>query len=204
MRLIPKDEGFFELFDALADRMTQSAAVLEELFAHPERLEEHAQRIKALEHEADGIMLQVVTRLDQSFVTPLDREDIHALATRLDNVVDLMDGTARRAKMFHIKTGREPAIQLTDILVRATTTIKEAVQKLRQPKEVARLGRVMKALEEEGDAVYSDAVGALFSGDTSNPIEIITWKELYDNIEHAIDECEDVLNVLGSISIKNS
>jgi uncharacterized protein Yka (UPF0111/DUF47 family) len=115
-----------------------------------------------------------------------------------------MDGTARRAQMFHLADRREPAKQLTAVLVRAAELIREAVHKVRDPHEVARISREIKKLEEEGDALYSSAVGALFEGTPQNALEVIKWKELYDNIEHAIDESEDVLNVLESISIKNS
>ena len=203
VRLIPKDEGFFDLFDALAERLTRSASVLNELFTEPTRLEFFAGQIKELEHQADEITHEIMMRLDRSFVTPLDREDIHKLATQLDNVVDLMDGTARRAQMFHLSDRREPAKALTGILIKATELIKEAVHKVRQPQDVARIGREIKKCEEDGDAVYSDAVGALFRG-APDALEVIKWKELYDNIEHALDECEDVLNVLESVSIKNS
>ena len=203
MRLIPKDEGFFDLFDALAERLTRSAGVLNELFTEPTRLDFFAGQIKELEHQADEITHEIMLRLDRSFVTPLDREDIHELATTLDNVVDLMDGTARRAQMFHLADRREPAKQLTAVLMRATELIRQAVHKIRDAHEVARIGREIKKLEEEGDALFSSAVGALFEG-SPNALEVIKWKELYDNIEHAIDECEDVLNVLESVSIKNS
>jgi predicted phosphate transport protein (TIGR00153 family) len=203
LRLIPKDEGFFDLFDGLAQRMTSSAALLHNLFSEPTRLAEYAAKIKDLEHEADEITHEIMLRLDRSFVTPLDREDIHALATNLDNVVDLMDGTARRATMFHITDRRDPAKALSAILVKATESIKEAVSKVKQPKEVARLAREIKKLEQQGDDVYSKAVGALFEG-KPDALEVIKWKELYDVLEHALDECEDVLNVLESVSIKNS
>ena len=202
MRLIPRDEGFFVLFESLATRMTRSATLLNLLFTEPTRLEQYAGQIKELEHQADETTHEIMMRIDRSFVTPLDREDIHLLATRLDNVVDLMDGTARRAQMFHLKDRREPAKELTQVLVRATEMIASAVKSLKDPHEVQRIGRTIKLLEEEGDAIYSAAVGALFEG-TPNALDVIKWKELYDNIEHAIDECEDVLNVLESVSIKN-
>ena len=202
MRLIPRDEGFFVLFESLATRMTRSASLLNALFTEPTRLEQFAGQIKELEHQADETTHEIMMRIDRSFVTPLDREDIHLLATRLDNVVDLMDGTARRAQMFHLSDRREPAKELTQVLMRATEMIASAVKSLKDPHEVQRIGRAMKLLEEEGDAIYSSAVGALFDG-TPNALDVIKWKELYDNIEHAIDECEDVLNVLESVAIKN-
>ena len=204
MRLIPKDEGFFDLFDALAERVTLSAALLHELFTDPTRLDHFAGQIKELEHQADEVTHEVVVRLDRSFVTPLDREDIYALATTLDNVVDLVDGTARRAQMFHIGDSREPAIQLTAVLVRASELIRQAVNNVRDPQLVARISREIKKLEQEGDVLYFSAVGALFADTPQDALEVVKWKELYDNIEYAIDESEDVLNVLASISIKNS
>ena len=203
MRLIPKDEGFFEMFDALASIMVRSAKVLDELFNEPNRLDVFAAQIKTLEHEGDVITHEIMSRLDKSFVTPLDREDIHRLANKLDNVVDLVDGTARRAQMFHLRDRREHAKELTQVLVKATESIAVAASSLKDPHEVARIGREVKILEETGDALYSKAVGALFEG-TPDAIEVIMWKELYENIEDAIDECEDVLNVLESVSLKNS
>ena len=202
MRLIPRDEGFFELFDGLATRMTRSAALLNALFTEPTRLDQYAGQIKELEHQADEITHQIMTRIDRSFVTPLDREDIHLLATRLDNVVDLMDGTARRAQMFHLADRREPAKDLTRVLLQATEAIAQAVTSIKDSQAVALIGRDVKKLEEEADAIYSAAVGALFEG-KPDPLEVIKWKELYDNIEHAVDEADDVLNVLESISLKN-
>jgi uncharacterized protein Yka (UPF0111/DUF47 family) len=203
VRLIPRDERFFDMFAELAKRITASSTLLHELFSNPDRLIEFEARIKDVEHEADDLVHEVNKRIDTSFVTPLDREDIHLLATRLDNVVDLIDGTARRARMFRITETREPALQLTDVLVRAARCIEEAVRDIKKPQAVAEYGRKIKRLEEEGDAIYHQAVGDLFDG-TPDPLQIIKWKELYDKLEEAMDECEDVSNVLESISLKNS
>jgi len=203
VRLIPKDEGFFEMFDGLAVRMTRSATLLNQLFTDPGQLDRYVAQIKEIEHEADEITHEIMNRIDRSFVTPLDREDIHVLATRLDNVVDLMDGTARRAKMFHIHDRKEPAKELTRVLVAATEQIALGVASLKDARQVQLIGREVKRLEEEADAIYSEAVGALFEG-TPDALDVIKWKELYDNIEHAIDEAEDVINVLESVSLKNS
>lgn len=203
MRLIPKDEGFFELFDALGARIAKSAAVLEQLFSEPDRMDYYATQIKLIEREADDITHEVMNRIDRSFVTPLDREDIHKLATSLDTVVDLIDGTARRALMFNVTDRREPAKALSALIKRSADGIAEAVKHVRDSKAVAIAAREIKVIEEEGDAVYSDAVGALFRQPGVDPLEVLKWKELYDNLEHALDECEDVMNVLESISLKN-
>lgn len=203
MRFLPKDEGFFGLFDQLSARLTSSAALLRQLFDHPERLDELVAQIKAEEHAADTITYEVLQRIDRSFVTPLDREDIHLLVNRLDNVVDLMDGTARRATMFHINERRQPAIDLVDVIVESCAALAEGVKEIRNPKAVHKAARQVKLLEEKADALYSKAVSNLFAG-TPDALVVIKWKEIYDNLEHAVDECENVANVLESISLKNS
>ncbi|HET7457380.1 MAG TPA: DUF47 family protein [Gemmatimonadaceae bacterium] len=203
MRLIPRDEQFFDLFSQIAQRITASAELLAKLFAEPASLDKYVTAIKELEHEADDLTHQVNLRLDKSFITPLDREDIHALASRLDNVVDLIDGTARRAQMFRIKECREPAGRLADVLVRSAKEIGVAVAGMKQQKVVAASAQKIKALEEEGDAEYHAAVGDLFDGRT-DAIEVMKWKDLYDTLETALDECEDVANTLESIALKNS
>jgi uncharacterized protein Yka (UPF0111/DUF47 family) len=203
VRLIPKDEGFFELFDALGVRIAKSAAVLDQLFSEPNRMDFYATQIKLIEREADDITHEVMNRIDRSFVTPLDREDIHKLATSLDTVVDLIDGTARRALMFNVTDRKEPAKALSALILRSAERIAESVKQVRDSKAVAVAARDIKVIEEEGDAVYSDAVGALFRQPGVDALEVLKWKELYDNLEHALDECEDVMNVLESISLKN-
>ena len=203
MRLIPRDEHFFDMFSQLAQRITTSAKLLHELFTDPSRIAHFEAAIKDVEHEADDLAYQVNARIDTSFITPIDREDIHRLATRLDNVVDLIDGTARRAVMFHISETRPSALRLTAVLVRAATLIEKSVNEVKKPKNVAENGREMKRLEEEGDALYQEAVGALFAG-SPDPLDVIKWKELFDKLEEAIDECDDVSNVLESIALKNS
>jgi uncharacterized protein len=203
VRLIPRDERFFDLFSEIAARLTTSARLLNQLFAEPQKVDQYVAAIKAVEHEADVITHQVNAKLDTSFVTPLDREDIHALATRLDNVVDLIDGTARRAAMYHIKEVREPAARLSAVLVRATDCIAEAVTGMKKGKVVAQKAREIKLLEEEGDGIYHEAVGALFRNG-AEALEVMKWKDLYDTLEDALDECEDVANTLESISLKNA
>ncbi|MBK7908134.1 MAG: DUF47 family protein [Gemmatimonadetes bacterium] len=203
MRFLPKDEGFFGLFDQLSARLKSSSSLLKELFSEPNRLMELTKKIKDEEHAADALTYEIMQRIDRSFVTPLDREDIHLLANRLDNVVDLMDGTARRAKMYHIDQRRDAAIALTSVLVECSDVIAAGVKDIRKPAEVHKAARKVKELEEKADAIYSDAIETLFAG-RPDALDVIKWKEILDNLEHAVDECEDVANVLESISLKNS
>jgi hypothetical protein len=190
------------MFADLSRRVSASARLLERLFAEPHNFQKHVVAIKDLEHEADVITHSVIERIHKVFVTPIDREDIHLLVQELDDVIDLIDSCARRADMFKIREARDGGLRLAEVLVRATEAIEWAVTSMKQPKIVEARSREIKRLEEEGDALYNAAVGELFAG-TPDPLEVIKWKELYDTMERALDQCEDVANVLESISIKH-
>jgi len=202
LKLIPRDDQFYDLFAQVASKLSGSAALLHELFKDPKKLDQNVAQIKTLEHEADNLTHDTIDRINRSFVTPFDREDIHALAGHLDEVVDLIDGCARRVSIFHIKESRHHAVVLSDVLMRATRSIEETVRRMKDPKVVTAANRQLKMLEEEGDAVYHEAVEKLFST-PADPIDVMKWKELFDKIEDAIDQCEDVGNTLQSIALKN-
>jgi uncharacterized protein len=201
-RLLPRNEEFFDLFNELAGHLVETSRMVADLFADPDRVVEHVRRIKDVEHRADLLTANVNQRIDKSFITPIDREDIHTLASRLDDVVDLLDGTARRFQMLHVGHVLAPAAQLADVLVRAASEIQHAVKAIRKPTLVNQHVIAIKQLEEEGDAIYNDAVGALFAG-SPDPLQVIKWKELYDTLERTIDSCMGVAQVLQSISLKN-
>ena len=202
MRLFPRDEQFFPMFNEIAQRLTGCADLTAQLFADPNRVDELATQIKTLEHEADQLTHEVIVRIDRSLVTPLDKEDIHLLASRLDNVIDLLDGTARRVQMFHITQMRPEAARLGTVLGHAAREIQAAVAEIKKPRNLQQRTRELKRLEEEGDSIYHEAVGALFAG-TPDPLEVIKWKEIFDKLEDAIDACHQVGNVLESIALKN-
>jgi predicted phosphate transport protein (TIGR00153 family) len=201
-RLIPHDKQFYDLFNELAGHLTSAAHMLDKLFAEPQQVSEHVREIKEVEHKADLLTVAINQRIDKTFVTPIDREDIHTLASRLDDVIDLLDGTSRRFQMLHISTVRPPARRLTNVLVRAADEITRAVADMRKPAVVNQHVGEIKKLEEEGDAIYHEAVGALFEG-TPDAIEVLKWKEMYDTLERATDSCMGVAQVLQSISLKN-
>jgi predicted phosphate transport protein (TIGR00153 family) len=202
-RFLPRDEQFFDLFNQLAGHLKTSAELLDQLFAEPHRTTDLVRQIKDVEHQADVLTHTINVRIDKSFITPIDREDIHLLASRLDDVIDRLDGTARRVVMLHINEVREPAKQMAHVLLRAAHHITLAVNAIKRPSEVSIQASEIKKLEEEGDALYHDAVGALFAG-TPDPLEVIRWKEVYETLEIAIDQCMAVANAVHSISIKNS
>src|SRR6478672_13879575 len=157
-RLIPRDEQFFDMFNQLAGHLRTSAQLLDQLFAEPNRTTELVKQIKDVEHSADQLTLTISTRVDKSFITPIDREDIHLLASRLDDVIDRLDGTARRVVMLHINEVREPAKRMASVICQAAEHIAIAVTAIRKPSEVATQTAAIKLLEEEGDALYHDAV----------------------------------------------
>jgi len=202
-RLIPRDQEFFTLFNELATHLLTAARLLRELFDQPSRLQEQVRAIKEVEHKADQLTYEINARIDRSFVTPFDREDIHALSTRLDDVIDLLDGTARRAETFHLGQIRQPSRQLCALLVEATEHLQRGVSGIKRSKEVQACAIEVKRIEEEGDAVYHQAIGELFV-DKPDPLEVIKWKEIYDRLEQALDNCMGVVHALQSISIKNA
>jgi hypothetical protein len=205
MRLLPRDEKFFDLFTSVASLSVESAKLQYDLLK-ADALHRPAlvDAIKRLEHEADEITHEVVTRLDRVFITPLDREDIHLLASRLDDVVDLIDGAARRVQMYHAGEAPAGAVLLGEVIVQATQALLVAVQSLEKNKgrTVLDACEKVKRLEEEGDSVYHEWVGRLFDG-KPDPLVVIKWKEIYDTLENTLDHMEDVGNVLESISIKH-
>ena len=193
MRLLPRDEKFFELFIAVASFTVEAASLLQELLrAEAPRRTAIVDQIKRLEHQADEVTHEVVTRLDRVFITPLDREDIHLLASRLDDVIDLIDGTARRLQMFRAGRAPEGAVLIADVIGRAVAQLQVAVRSL----EKNRAGTVLEAcvqvkrLEEEGDSLYHEWLGRLFEGEP-DPLNVIKWKEIYDNLEKTLDDIED-------------
>ena len=206
MRLLPRDERFFELFTSVAILNVEAARTLRELFkAPPEKRTYLVETIKRLEHQADQVTHELVTRLDRSFITPLDREDIHMLASRLDDVLDRIDGTARRSAIFRVEKSPEGVLVLADVIARATEQLLEAVKVLEnaKPGVVVKACIEVKRLEEEGDSAYSEWLGRLFD-EERDPIALVKWKEIYDTMEKTLDQAEDVANVLESIAIKHS
>ena len=202
-RFLPRDEEFFDLFLEVAKRSHEAAGHLHELFTgKPERAAYCVESIKRLEHEADQVTHEVVKRLDRTFITPFDREDIHLLAKDLDDVIDRIDGTARRAQIFRLKQAPAGIGRLTDIIHQVTGVMVQAVGKLRENTEVIPYCVEAKRLEEIGDAIYHEMLGKLFD-EEKNPIELIKWKEIYDTLETTIDEAEDVANDLESIALKH-
>src|SRR5438477_2924128 len=204
VRLLPREEEFFDLFVQVADFNKEAASLLRQLLENPpERRTPLIEAIKRLEHEADQVTHEVVNRLDRTFITPLDREDIHQLASDLDDVMDVMDGTARRAQIFRLGPSPEGVKRLTEVIEGMVGVLAEGVGRLKKGDDVMRFCVEAKKLEEEGDAIYHEALGRMFETER-DALEVIKWKEIYDNLERTLDESEDVANDLESITIKHA
>lgn len=204
MRFLPREEEFFDLFLEVATRGHKAAAHLKALFTGGGTTAAfHVESIKQLEHEADDVTREVLQRLDRTFITPIDREDIHLLISDLDDVVDMMDGIARRAQIFRLGEAPAGIAELCGVIERVTAVTLQAVSGLRTHKSVIELCAEAKRLEREGDAIYHEYLGRLFD-QVSDPIKLIKWKDIFDSLERTIDDCEDVANDLESISLKHS
>lgn len=204
IHFMPREEEFFDLFVQVAKRTTEAAGKLRELFEAPaERRTPIVEAIKRLEHECDQVTHEVVNRLDRTFITPLDREDIHQLISDLDDVMDVIDGTARRAQIFRLGVAPTGIKLLSEMIAKITAVNEQAVARLKKGDDVMKYCVEAKSLEEEGDALYHEALGKLFEKET-NAIELVKWKEIYDNLERTLDEAEDVANVVESIALKHA
>ena len=166
-------------------------------------LEMRVHAIESIEKQADKVTHHTIEMLHKTFITPLDREDIYRLAQELDNVTDLIDGTARRAAMFHLRDSRPHAVELAEILHAAVNELEASVRQVKDRRSVAGHTLAVKKFEEAGDTAYAQAIGDLFQG-TPDPIDVIKWKEVYDTLEEALDRCQTASIVLESISLKNS
>lgn len=201
-RLLPREENFFDLFEQQAGHIVSASRVLEELTLNYPSAPAKVQQIRDLEHAGDAITHEVVRRLNTTFVTPIDREDIYALASCLDDVLDLIDAVADRLLLYKIKMPTDGCIAMGKIIVKTAEETDRAVRCLRTLSQEYRKHSIeVNRLENEADRLLRDELAALFEGVT-DAIEIIKWKELYETMESVTDRCEDVLNVIEGITLK--
>ncbi len=203
LNFLPRDEKYFDRFNELAVRVREAAQILQRFFRGEAGVPTVLGEIKRLEHECDTISHEILRGIDQTFITPIDREDIHRLAVRLDDVIDLIDGTVRRLDIYRIDAATPISKALSELIVKTTAELVEAVALLRKQKGVMEHCIQIKRLENEGDIVYHDAVASLFANGLP-AIEVIKWKDVYDNMERCIDSCVAVAHVLESVVLKHS
>ena len=202
--LLPKEEKFFALFEEQAEHLCEAAKVFKELLENWSVSSPLVEKIRDIEHESDIITHEIIDRLNRTFITPLDREDIHELATVMDDVVDLTQGAAARMKLYEVDKVAEELPQLADILHQATVVLKKAVVSLHDMSNSRRILEYcieINRLENMGDQIQETAISKLFRN-SSDPMKVIKWKEIYEMTETAIDKCEDVANTIESIVVK--
>jgi predicted phosphate transport protein (TIGR00153 family) len=201
-RLIPREERFYVDFVAMADQIRAGAHLLVEMLrARPPAVQKAAE-IKEIEHHCDFLTHEIVQRLNRTFVTPIDREDIHELASVLDDVMDAIDASAGLFSLYRITDLRYGALELAEMIERQAEVIVKATPMLEKRKGVLELSAELNRLEHEADEIYRTAVGRLFD-EERDPIAVIKWKEILRVLEEATDRCEDVGNVLETIVVKH-
>jgi uncharacterized protein len=203
-RLLPREDKYFDMFNRMASQMTECALLLQKLFSDFDNRVAYADKIKDVEHNCDLLTHEIVKKLNQTFITPIDREDIHALASGLDDIVDAIEYTAKRVILYRVEGPTEHARRMIDVLVRIVASLETAVRSLENDSDqVLKECITIHGLENEGDTYHHEAIDELFAQET-NPIKLLKMKELYAKMERTIDKCEDVSNILESIVLKNA
>lgn len=199
--LIPKEEKFFEMFKESAQNIHRGAVLLKEMMETWQDPPGMAKRIKDVEHEGDTITHNIAKKLNQTFITPIDREDIYSLSSALDDILDLIEAIADRMLLYRVPGPTPQARRLAQIIHDCTAEIVKGVSVLGKSNDVLKMCVEINRLENEADRITRDAIADLFE-EGKDPIQVIKWKEIYENLEDATDLCEDVANILESIVLK--
>jgi len=201
-RLIPREEKFYADFQALADELKRGSTLLEAMVAPDRPIWDKAEEIKEVEHKCDFLTHEIIQRLNRTFVTPLDREDIHALARSLDDVMDAIDDSAALIRLYRLEQVRFGARELAQIISASTHQVRLALDALEKNKGLITHAVEINRLENEADRLHQQAVSRLFD-DERDPLLVMKWKETLDFLEDATDRCEDVANVLEGVMLKH-
>lgn len=202
--LLPREDEYFLYFTQMTSKIEEAAKILVEMFSSDniDRLQ-FTKRIKAVEHACDDLMHEITTKLNKSFITPFDREDIYTLSVALDDICDYIDAAARAMVMYDIRHSNEFIKQFADIIHELSWQVHGAVSMLKKPTDINRYFVEIHRLENEADEVYFRAIGELFQK-TTDPIEVIKHKEIYEILESATDLCEGAANIIESIVLKHN
>lgn len=201
LSLIPKDRVFFTMFQQHADNTSTIALALADLLENFTNIEEKGRAIQVLEHQGDELTHEIMRRVSNRFVTPLDREDILALAARLDDIADACLDVSEMVVLYRVREIRPAARQQAQVLVAATGVLREALGHLEKLDGLEQFWIRIHSLENDGDQIMRTAVADLFSGGL-DPVEIVKWKDLHRILEAAIDRCEDAANVIEMVVVK--
>ena len=201
LRLVPREESFFDLFEDMAKKVQQGAEELLDLLKNYTDLDRKAGRVLDIEHEGDEITHEVIRRLNTTFITPFDREDIHRLASSMDDVLDHIEAVAEYLQLHRIEEPLKQMVALAETLTQAARITAESMPKLRRMKDMEDYWIEINRLENEGDRYYRRTIAELFSGDY-RAMDVLKWKDICEEIEQAIDRLEDVANTIESIVLK--
>jgi predicted phosphate transport protein (TIGR00153 family) len=203
-KLIPNNNQFYKLFEQSAAFLEQGAATLTEAVANPDKAKEYAAKLERIEHDADELTHDILVALDKSFITPIDREDIHELVQALDDCLDTIESVTERMQMYQISTPTDPVKQLASIIRQQAIQIQAMMPLIPGFKyeKVIPYCKEISRLESVADKVTRDALGALFSGST-DPLTVMKWKDIYDDLETATDMCKDVAGIVERIVLKH-
>ncbi len=204
-RLIPRDERFFDFFEKATAIGVDTVDTLHQMLLDFGQAEMYRKRIAELEHDGDDVIHQTMDTVNRTFVTPIDAEDIRAIASRLDNIIDYTQGAAERLVLYQVKSPLPECIELVAVLQRTIRTADKAVHMLRdlsRRTEITTLCIEINSLENAGDKVYREALGYLFR--QGDPMELMRWKEIFEEVEQALDECEDLADLIETVVVKHA
>ena len=203
LNFLPKEEQYFGLFIQMTVYISDAARELKEMLSDKNyEYGEYSRRIKGLEHACDELTHTISTKLNKSFITPFDREDIYTMSTALDDIVDLIDDAARAIIYFDVKEIKGYARDFADVIVRMAEQLHAIVSILERPKNITQRLVEIHRLENEADDIYHAAIAELFH-EEHDPLTVLKWKEIYEKLEAAVDRCENVANIIESVIIKN-
>jgi uncharacterized protein len=203
MRLIPREKKFFRMFADVSQNLTEGARLLHDIMQNPSNLEARIVRLQEIEHRGDDMTHDIIRMLNQTFITPFDREDIHRLSSSLDDVLDFVNAAAVRMTLYGITTPPPAAAQLAALVVKQSEELAQGVSLLQDGKKVLDHCVEVNRLENEADRISRKAIAELF-GTEKDPIQLIKIKELYEVLETATDKAEDAANVLEAVVLKST
>ena len=202
--LLPKEDEYFTFFTQMGEKIQEASNLLIEMLEHPtDEHEAFTKRIKDVEHQCDEITHKMTTKLNKSFITPFDREDIYHLAVALDDICDYIDAGARAIVMYDIGEANDHTLHLAKVIQQLGIEISKAVSMLKKPDSINTHFVEIHRLENEADEIYFRAMKELFK-DATDPLKVIKWKEIYEILEYATDRCESVANIIESIVLKHN
>ena len=203
VRLLPKDTKFFDMFADMAKNLTEGAHLLQDILKDFKDVEGRVQQLHDLEHKGDEMTHSILVKLNQTFITPLDREDIHHLASAMDDVIDYMHAAGERLVMYKIQAAPQAAAELAGVIIKQCEQLEKAVSILDKHDKVLEICVEINRLENEADQIGRKALAELFARE-KDPIELIKIKELIEVLETATDKAEDAANVLESVVLKSA